>query len=567
MPSETNATKTCATCGVVIPAAARFCPACRAQQPEDAPATRICPLCGEPHLAEARFCAKNGQPIHWDQVAAPTQPRPPAPPPPAPPPVDKPTPAAGQAACPRCGSPVKPSWAVCPRCNAVLQPSRRKAVWGWLLVPLILVALLGGLYLLRVPLLCSRLTPYAFYCPQPTVAPTAPPAETAAPQANALEPTTAPPALEPTASETPRPAPTATPAPTIEPLPAAQWDYTPDLCASFYRVQNGFSDGDLLFACKPVSGGWYDAEEVAVQGNVGRYNHLVFGADQTPFISYYDQTSGQLMLAWKDGREWVNRVIDSGEVTGLFTASVMGPDGWPVIAYYNETQGAVMLARYQDGVWQKTLVDPIGRIAPYEFRIGLAAAPDGAYYLAYRDYLQNRQFSVSRVIGDEVTLLPAVDKTPGTGGFAGIAVKPDGTVMVVYQDMTVGRTTRYAEFNGQIWKHETIDPAATDSGSYLSLALDPGGAPYVAYLDEVRDNPRLVRRTASGWQTYWPDTTPRQGSFTALAIAADGRIALAYTGTKEPFYLKLVLGAPGNWSRYTVGGTDEYAEFPSLAFP
>lgn len=562
MQSAENLLKICVTCGSAIPAAATFCPICQTKQPEIAPATRICPLCGEPHLAEARFCARNGQPIPWGQVVAVPQPPIIAPPPAAPPPQPSAVSAANR--CPRCGNPIKPNWAVCPNCNAVLATPKRGFAWGWVVAPLFLV-LLGIAYLLREPLLCAQLTPHAFYCAQATAAPPAPTqADGESVVQNPLLVSATPtPIPSATATRTPRP----TSAPTPEPLPLAAWDYTPDLCASFYRVQNGFSDGDLLFACKAQGSGWYEAEEVAVQGNVGRYNDLAFDHNQTPWISYYDQTSGTLMLAWKDGAEWVRRVIDSGEISGLFTSLVIGADGWPVIAYYNETQGAVMLARYQGGVWQKTLVDAIGRIAPNEFRIALAAAPDGAYYIAYRDYLQNRQFSVSRVDGEEVTRLPAVDRTPATGGFADIAVKADGTVLVVYQDMTVGRATRYAEYDGQNWQHETIDPAATDSGSYMSLALAPDDIPYVAYLDEVRDSPRLARKTASGWQTYWPDTTPRQGSFTALAIAPDGRIALAYTGTKAPFYLKLVLGSPSSWSRYTVGGTDEYVEFITLAFP
>lgn len=79
---------------------------------------------------------------------------------------------------------------------------------------------------------------------------------------------------------------------------------------------------------------------------------LGLGKDDVPFISYAiieapledSIVSCKLMLARKDGDEWVKETVDSSGIVGEYASLAMSPEGLPAISYYDRTHGRIRLA-------------------------------------------------------------------------------------------------------------------------------------------------------------------------------------------------------------------------------
>jgi hypothetical protein len=71
-------------------------------------------------------------------------------------------------------------------------------------------------------------------------------------------------------------------------------------------------------------------------GIVGQWTSLAFDpADGNPAISYYDQTNGNLKLAWHNGTSWQTQNVDTVGDVGVTTSLAFNPfgNGFPSIAY------------------------------------------------------------------------------------------------------------------------------------------------------------------------------------------------------------------------------------------
>ncbi len=109
---------------------------------------------------------------------------------------------------------------------------------------------------------------------------------------------------------------------------------------------------DLKYARRSSSGSWqiFDVDQ---DHNVGSYASLALqeiGSSVYPHISYLDFTSYNLKYAYVGlDLQWKKPAIDTQGVVGLYTSIARGSDGKVWISYYDQTNGDLKYASISSG--------------------------------------------------------------------------------------------------------------------------------------------------------------------------------------------------------------------------
>ena len=126
---------------------------------------------------------------------------------------------------------------------------------------------------------------------------------------------------------------------------------------SYYDKTNG----DLKHAVGSKGGSswsWPVLEVVDSNGDVGRYSSLGIDSFNTPHISYYDATLGDLKYATLSGI-WLSEVVDSFTDTGISTSLSFFSGNQPGISYYDASNGAMRFATTFTGLYGKPYFLPV----------------------------------------------------------------------------------------------------------------------------------------------------------------------------------------------------------------
>ena len=137
--------------------------------------------------------------------------------------------------------------------------------------------------------------------------------------------------------------------------------------------------------------------------------------------------------------------------------------------------------------------------------------------------------AVRRVVAD-APAPPAAQLLIGKGGNENdLAFARDGTLHLAWFDST-DLTLKYAARRPDgLWgRTQIVDPDGPLMGQYVSLAVDEGGVPSVAYFDGNRGDLRFASYRPEGWQTQVLDTRQSVGLYPSLAFDADNRPTIAY---------------------------------------
>ncbi len=187
-------------------------------------------------------------------------------------------------------------------------------------------------------------------------------------------------------------------------------------------------------------------------GEVGKYTSLAINASNIPYISYYDETNGDLKLKYQTPFHiWAPSVtVDAGgplnEDVGWYTSIALDNQGNPHISYYDYTNGDLKYA-----FWE-------GSIFP---------AAGGAWNI-----------STLQDVGD-------------VGRFTSLEIyQPDNSRHLCYYDYT-NKDLMYGRFSGGIWEFQTVDNLG-DVGLYCSIDLTSLGQPAISYYDNSRGDLKLA---------------------------------------------------------------------------
>ena len=178
------------------------------------------------------------------------------------------------------------------------------------------------------------------------------------------------------------------------------------------RAHVAFLQGGARWARRNEAG-WI--EEVIEAGAIASVSLALDGAGE-PHVSYSDE-SGRVRYARRDAGVWAIETV-APNAGGGRTALALGAGGTPFIAYYDVTTGEFCFARRESGAWTREVIEP-GYHAHETCSMAIDAA--GRPHIAFYDGSSRRiRYATSN------TPVTGVDLPDGTHGFgvAGIGPNP-----------------------------------------------------------------------------------------------------------------------------------------------
>jgi hypothetical protein len=313
-------------------------------------------------------------------------------------------------------------------------------------------------------------------------------------------------------------------------------------------------DSDCTAMCAPQLGICQDgmcfcADDIPL-GTIGKYQDLATTNGGPSFVSAYNQTHGDLMVAQVNGPgrvpddawEFVDGVPDGpvvlpqshirggirddGDDVGYYTSIVADSMGEPETSYFDSTNASLRYAAKFNGQWVKMVVDKGSPIIDPEIggsEVGryssITVSPlDGRPAIAYmavvydggvgRTELRFAQAMVPQPSAQADWNLWVVDQAPlpmydpmtnpmptdlpdGIGLFVASARMPDGSPVLVYYDRINGdlKMAQFDMMQNIFSPPVTLDGAdGSDVGWYPSVAVTSDGVVHVTYVDASHDN-------------------------------------------------------------------------------
>ena len=275
-------------------------------------------------------------------------------------------------------------------------------------------------------------------------------------------------------------------------------------------------------------------------------------------------------------KDWQVSVTDSPTSGGsllsvLDDALAIGADGNPVISHQTsvasggcDTSGecSLWVVKCNDpacagGDETSTIVDDGGsRSENVGANSSIAIGADGNPVISYYD-ITNVNLKVAKCNdpacagGDET--ITAVDSTGDVGGHSSIAIETDGNPVISYYDSTNGdlKVAKYVVSGGtgcasSAWTCTTVDSTG-DVGSYTSLAIGADGFPVIAYRDNGNKALKYVDCANATCSSYDsgpltvddPGSGTFSGAYISLAVGADGSPVISYYSDEGNKYVKV----------------------------
>ncbi len=155
------------------------------------------------------------------------------------------------------------------------------------------------------------------------------------------------------------------------------------------------------------------------------------------YVTYYDQDQNDLVVAVRDGGEWIRETVDSVGSAGVFNDIMIGPDGRLHVSYVTLGNGSNGTVKYatrdaDESEWVITVIAELSAIT----------------------------------LGFE-----------GARNITSIDVAPDGNPWIAFGDES---RTSLAVFDGSDWAIEDIE-TSDDQGLQVSLSIDPDGRPHIGF--------------------------------------------------------------------------------------
>lgn len=277
-------------------------------------------------------------------------------------------------------------------------------------------------------------------------------------------------------------------------------------------------------------------------GRIGQYSELAVAPDGSYWVSGYNSTHGDLMVAnvAEQGRipdeawQFVDGVPDGpvalpdsdirggirepGPDVGLYTDIAVSDAGDVVVSYFSNDTGSLMVATFSAGAWTTHEVDSgvlgeleVGfEVAGQYSAVALDASgvPTVAYFVHLAEASERRtevrvaQASTATPSSAADWTISVVEAAPlagdgsdnlltvpeGNGLFINMAVRSDGQPALVYYDRAKG-DLKLAEPDGAGGFTITVlDGVDTDVGWYPGLALDSSDVAHVSYVSADNDD-------------------------------------------------------------------------------
>ncbi|MBA2278953.1 hypothetical protein H0V99_00740 [Candidatus Saccharibacteria bacterium] len=291
---------------------------------------------------------------------------------------------------------------------------------------------------------------------------------------------------------------------------------------------------------------------------------------------------------------------------GLYTSIAINAEGNPYVSYQDNSQGDLRFAYYLGGAttgtgcavntWSCQSIDTANSVGRYT---SIAFDSSGNPWISYVDGSPNFKTRIARYHGGTsgtgcaITAWTCTTIAGGNiGVYTSINFDPVGNAWVSFYTNSVLRTAQYLAgattgtgCDVTTWTCTTVD-SGTDNGEYSSLAFDPAGNPWVSYRDANNLNLQVAHylggaTTGTGcdvntWTCTDVDTANNVGDFTSIAIDPSGNPWVSYYDAGSNLNLRVAryLGGATNgtgcavntWTCAALDTTDDVGKYSSIAF-
>ncbi|MBT1699260.1 gliding motility-associated C-terminal domain-containing protein [Fulvivirgaceae bacterium PWU4] len=264
---------------------------------------------------------------------------------------------------------------------------------------------------------------------------------------------------------------------------------------------------------------------------------IAFDNSNAPFVAYRDAsttpTAGKVTVMKYDGIQWV-LVGTAGFSSGAATfVNIAFYGSTPYVAYIDG--GKVNVKKFDAGSWVT--------VGATNFSAGTATSlsmamniNDGTPYVVYTDGTSSpaSRATVMRFNGTLWEVVGVANFTTAAATSNAIAIDSRGTPYVSFADGTVTTRLSVMKFNGVAWTVVGATGISVSAATFTSIKVDSRGVPYVAYRDAGVSSGRVVvHKYVSG--TSWTLVGPAGGvsaaaaSFVSLALDKGGAPYVSYT--------------------------------------
>ena len=296
---------------------------------------------------------------------------------------------------------------------------------------------------------------------------------------------------------------------------------------------------------------------------------IVLDSGNLPHIAYSDYAGATVKYAGWTGSAWD---IKSLGANGHNPSLALDNNGIPRISFSGAT-GSLAYARWHPspGIWLIEIVDSSGGYTSLALdsnnvpRIGYSKGGGSAVYIKY----------ATRAYGDTWST-GIVDTYYAGAGYSSLSLKLDSGNQphLAYSD-PYHKTLKYVWLVDDVWQRETVDTAPVRFNS-TSLALDSSNRPHISYTDVGALSLRYAVRTESAWVKETVDPGEFLDSSIALNSSGNPQISYASAGVTSLHYARFfptptitavspATGQPGQDLTVTLTGTD-FIEAMSVSF-
>ncbi len=242
------------------------------------------------------------------------------------------------------------------------------------------------------------------------------------------------------------------------------------------------TDEDLCWVWSPTDGTWETGRRNTVSVDDGRftsaavhegYMHIAYLNFTTKNVEYIKFVPGG---AWPPTPE----TVDGADGAYGDISLALRSDGYPRISYYNDTTDQLMYARWTGSAWELDVLD-----GDVENKRGecnsLALDANNRARIAYFDATNRDLRHISYLLfGWDVPV--TVDDSLGQICYVSLALDGSASSHILYYDGNVPGSLRYARRQGGAdWLIETVDGPGSSCGMHSALALDSLGHPHASY--------------------------------------------------------------------------------------
>ena len=256
---------------------------------------------------------------------------------------------------------------------------------------------------------------------------------------------------------------------------------------------------------------------------------------------------------------------DSTGSVGSYASVARDADGFIYVSYYDETHGDLRLASNRSG-WTTETVDSGGDVGGWT-SLQFDWTPIPVLHIAYYDF-NNRDLKYATRSPGGSWAIEVVDSSGDVGRGSSIAVNDLTRPVIVYWDAT-NEHLKYATRTPTGWQREVVD---TNVGSGLgwspSLAIDSTGKPHISYYKDAGRDLYYATKSGTTWVKGPVDQVGDVGRYSTIAAKDDpqpGIPEIAYYDATNGD-LKLARQLPGGaWERMVIDATGDVGMYPSLA--